>query len=132
MYWQSNGQYQYNPYHHQYNYPYMLDKQPFPMDSRQGCALTFDTRIRDMGQHTLADHKRAIVDKLRQKGFSGVVLTRSEVAGNKGGCRVSITHLQRTGAQYWEVVMCSCPTSNQANITLKETLTAIHSIVFFD
>ncbi len=85
-----------------------------------------------MGMHTIADHRRAVMSKLREKGFSDVVLTASEVAGNKGGCRVSIIHLHRTGSQYWEVVMCSCPTHNQASQMLNETLAALSTIVFFD
>ncbi|RFB32516.1 MULTISPECIES: hypothetical protein [Brevibacillus] len=129
MYLQSNGQYQYSPYHYQYNYPYMWDSRPF---SNQGSALMANSSITDMGQHTLADLKRAIEQKFRQNGFSNVVVTRSEVAGNKGGCRVSIIHLHRTGTQYWQVVMSSCPTINQARGMLNETLTILRSIVFFD
>lgn len=134
MYQQSNGQYKYNPYHHQYNCPYMLNwySQAFSRDSRQGSALMFDYRITGMGQHTLLDLKRAIANEFRKNGFTDVVLTASEVAGNKGGCRVSIIHLHITGSQYWQVVMCSCPTANQARGMLNQTLAILRSIKFFD
>lgn len=108
------------------------DNQPFSRDNRQGSTLMANSQITDMGQHTLADLKRAIEQKFRRNGFSDVVVTRSEVAGNKGGCRVSIIHLHRTGTQYWQVVMCSCPTLNQAQRLLNETLAILRTIVFFN
>lgn len=136
MYPQANWQYlnQYFVYDHQYNYPYMLkrDNQPFFMDNRQGRALWWNSEIRTLSSATenIGEIKMSAADILRKKGFSDVVHNRQEVAGNKGGCRVSIAHFHRTGREFWEVVMCTCETAEQARGMVNDIVTTLRRLKF--
>jgi hypothetical protein len=67
---------------------------------------------------------------LEEKGFTNVVHTPSEVAGDRNGCRVSILHLHIADRNFWQVVMCSCDGgSHKANAMVGEVVDAIHKLV---
>ena len=63
-------------------------------------------------------------------GFINVVHTRSEVAGDKNGCRVSILHLHIADRRFWQVVICSCDGGfDKAKSMISEVVDAIHKLV---
>jgi hypothetical protein len=68
---------------------------------------------------------------LEEKGFTNVVDTTSQVAGDRNGCRVSILHLHIADRNFWQVVMCSCEGgSHKASTMVGEVVDAIHELVF--
>ena len=68
---------------------------------------------------------------LQERGFTDLVNTESEVAGNRPGARVSIIHLHIGDRQFWRVVMgVSDAGFNQANAAVTEVDEAINQLKF--
>jgi len=74
---------------------------------------------------------------LKRRGFTDVVNTAGEVAGNRDGCRVSIIHLPLARPRFWQVTVCMCDGGvpvpqafDKAKATVDEVVTAINNIPF--
>ncbi|MBA2521291.1 MAG: hypothetical protein H0V24_16665 [Chloroflexia bacterium] len=68
---------------------------------------------------------------LRERGFTDVVNTPSEVAGNRNGCRVAILHLHIADRDFWRVAMCMCDGGfDPARATVDEVSDAINELAF--
>ena len=68
---------------------------------------------------------------LKAKGFTDVVNTPGEVAGNRDGCRVSILYLHVANRDFWRVGMCVCDAGfDKAKATVDEVCNAIDQLKF--
>ena len=68
---------------------------------------------------------------LEASGFSDVVDTESEVAGNRPGARVSVLHLPIVDRQFWRVVMgVSDAGFDPASAAVNEVSQAIDALKF--
>jgi hypothetical protein len=67
---------------------------------------------------------------LKARGFTDVVVTAGEVAGNRGGCRLSVIHLHIADRSFWRVVMCACDSFDAANAAVNEVSDAINRLSF--
>jgi hypothetical protein len=69
---------------------------------------------------------------LEERGFSAVVNTASEVAGNRAGVRVVILHLHIGDRLFWRVVSGVADAGfDQANAAVNEVFQAIDELKFF-
>ncbi|HET6890170.1 MAG TPA: hypothetical protein VFH31_03640 [Pyrinomonadaceae bacterium] len=86
--------------------------------------LLFQTRGRTLSEATqgIGELKRLYEDELRRRGFTEVVRSDAEVAGNKNGCRVAIVHLQIAGRNFHEVFMLAGDTGAAARNVLNEAV----------
>ena len=95
--------------------------------------LAFKSEVLVVGDGVgIKDLKNSIkADVLQAHGFTNVVNTPSEVAGNRSGCRVSIQHLHIAGTKFWRVVVCMCDGGfDKAKATVDEVIKAINDLVF--
>jgi len=67
---------------------------------------------------------------LRDSGFTDVVNTPAEVAGNRNGVRVSVLHLSTGGRGFWRVCMAGGDTVDGTQQTLNEVVDKIEHLVF--
>jgi hypothetical protein len=74
--------------------------------------------------------KGVIANTLSGIGFSSVVNTPSEVAGDRNGVRVSIAHLHIAGTQYWQVFMAAGDAANVTQATLNEVVNKVEHLKF--
>lgn len=78
----------------------------------------------------IGELKTVIADALRKKGFTDVVTTSSEVAGNRSGVRVSILHLLIGGSRFWQVIMAGGNVGETTQRTVDEVLSMIKKLKF--
>ena len=78
----------------------------------------------------IGELKNVIFHELRNSGFSDVVNTPTEVAGNRNAVRVSILHLFIGGRGFWRVCMAAGDTENVTRQTLDEVVDKIEHLVF--
>lgn len=87
-------------------------------------ALFFQTRGRTLSEATqgIGELKRLYEHELRRLGYSDVIRSDSEVAGNKSGCRLAIVHLHISGPNFHEVFMVAGDDGNTARGVLAEAV----------
>lgn len=67
----------------------------------------------------------------RARGFTDVIETESEVAGNRPGVRVSVLHLHTGGRSFWRVVIGVADGGfNPAKQAVDEVFDAINALKF--
>lgn len=74
--------------------------------------------------------KRVIADSMRKSGFTDVVNTQSEVAGNRSGVRVAVVHLRIGDNRFWQVVMGGGDAGNLTQRAVNEVMTMIKKLKF--
>jgi len=97
-------------------------------------ALSFRNEVRELNPNlgSIGELKNVIVHSvLEERGFSDVVNTESEVAGNRSGCRLSVIHLHIADRSFWRVVMCACDDFGTASAAVNEVADAINNLKFF-
>ena len=77
----------------------------------------------------IGEYKGVVVNTLQQDGFTDVVNTQTEVAGNRGGVRVSILHLQIANRTFWQVFMAAGDTA-ATQTTLNEVVNKVENLKF--
>ena len=73
--------------------------------------------------------KGVVANTLKQSGFTDVVNTQSEVAGNKNGVRVSSLHLHKVDRQFWQVFMAGGDTAATKQ-TLDDVVNKVEHLAF--
>ena len=73
--------------------------------------------------------KNVIATTLRRDGFTDVVNTPSEVAGNRAGVRVSILHLHIADGRFWQVFMAGGDTAATQQ-SLNEVVNKVEHLAF--
>jgi len=93
--------------------------------------LFFNTRNMGLSEAlaNIGELKGVVANTLRQDGFTDVVNTASEVAGNRGGVRVSILHLHTVDRNFWQVFMASGDTAGTQQ-TLNEVVNKVENLKF--
>jgi hypothetical protein len=95
-------------------------------------AARSDVRELNPALGSIGELKNVIVHSvLEERGFTDVVNTPSEVAGNRRGCRLSILHLHIANRRFWRVVMCACDNFENARASVDEVADAINRLTFF-
>ncbi len=96
-------------------------------------ALFFNTHQKELSQAlaNVGELKSSIAEALRKTGFTDVVHTQTEVAGNRSGVRVSIQHLLIGGRNFWEVVVAAGDALNATQATINEVVQTIAKLKFF-
>jgi hypothetical protein len=74
--------------------------------------------------------KMVIADSLRKSGFTGVVNTQSEVAGNRSGVRVAVLHLHIGDTRFWQVVMGGGDAGDATQRAVNEVMDTIKNLKF--
>ena len=96
--------------------------------------LAFRTDVRELNPAlgSIGELKNVIFHSvLRARGFTDVVNTPAEVAGNRNGCRVFILHLHIAGRNFHRVVVCMCDGGfDKARATVDEVVNAINNLTF--
>jgi hypothetical protein len=97
-----------------------------------GLAFRFDSRELSSALGSIGELKNVIAHSVfEQRGFSDVVDTEFEVAGNRPGARVSVLHLHIGDRQFWRVVMgVSDAGFDPANAAVTEVSQAIDDLKF--
>jgi hypothetical protein len=67
---------------------------------------------------------------LKASGFTDVVDTQSEVAGNRSGVRLSVLHLHISGPNFWQVVMAAGDAGNVTLQAVNEVVDKIKNLKF--
>jgi hypothetical protein len=78
---------------------------------------------------SIGELKGVVADTLKKDGFTNVVNSPSEVAGNRGGVRVSILHLHIADRNFWQVFMASGDTA-ATQTTLNEVVNKVEHLHF--
>lgn len=78
----------------------------------------------------IGELKNVIANELRKSGFTDVVNTQGEVAGNRGGVRLSVLHLFIGGRNFFELVMAGGDTHDATLGAVNEVVNKIHSLHF--
>ena len=97
-----------------------------------GLAFRTDRRELNPALGSIGELKNVIRHSvLAAGGFTDVVDTPSEVAGNRNGCRVAVLHLHIGDRDFWRVVMCMCDGGFEpARATVDEVSNAINELRF--
>ncbi len=74
--------------------------------------------------------KGVIADMLRNSGFTDVVNTPGEVAGNRSNVRLSVLHLFIGGRSFYEIVMAGGDTGDVTLGTVNEVVNKIANLKF--
>src|SRR5262245_36310686 len=95
-------------------------------------ALFFNFRRMDLSVAlaNVGELKNVIFHELERIGFTDVVNTPSEVAGNRNGVRVSILHLHIGGQSFWQVFMAGGDAVGVTQQTLNEVVNKVEQLVF--
>src|SRR5271170_5162836 len=78
----------------------------------------------------IGELKNVIFNELKGIGFTDVVNTPSEVAGNRNGVRVSILHLPIGGSNFWQVFMAGGDTVAVTQQTLNDVVNKVEHLTF--
>jgi hypothetical protein len=79
-------------------------------------------RVLSAATENIGEVKRSYKDALQRLGFTDVVHSSSEVAGNKNGCRVAILHLHIAGPNFHEVFMVGGDNADASRNVLEEAV----------
>jgi hypothetical protein len=74
--------------------------------------------------------KGSVANALRQSGFTDVVHTEGEVAGNRNAVRLSVIYLPIAGRSFWQVVMAAGDAADITNGAVNEIVTKIRQLAF--
>ncbi|MET0222109.1 MAG: hypothetical protein ABW213_15770 [Tardiphaga sp.] len=77
----------------------------------------------------IGEYKGVVVNTLKQDGFTDVINTSTEIAGDRNGVRVSILHLPIAGRKFWQVFMAGGD-GNNTQTTLNEVVKKIEHLKF--
>jgi hypothetical protein len=77
----------------------------------------------------IGEYKGVVVNTLKQDGFTDVINTSSEIAGDRNGVRVSIQHLQIADRKFWQVFMAGGD-GNNTQTTLNEVVQKVENLKF--
>lgn len=93
--------------------------------------LFFNTRSMGLSDAlaNIGELKGVVANTLKTDGFTDVVNTPTEVAGNRGGVRVSIQHLHITNRNFWQVFMAGGDTA-ATQTTLNEVVNKVENLKF--
>jgi hypothetical protein len=97
-----------------------------------GLAFRFDRRELNPALGSIGELKNVIFHSvLEDRGFTDLVHTESEVAGNRHGVRVCILHLHIADRHFWRVVLgVSDAGFDPANAAVNEVFEAIDRLSF--
>jgi hypothetical protein len=95
-------------------------------------ALFFNDRRMDLSDAlaNVGELKNVIFNELKGSGFTDVVNTPSEVAGNRNGVRVSILHLPISGRSFWQVFMAGGDAGDVTQETINEVVNKVEHLQF--
>jgi hypothetical protein len=89
--------------------------------------LFFDTRVKGFDL-PVEEFKRIVAKELQHSGFTDVVHTPGEVAGNRaGGVRLSVSYFVN-GENFWQVVVAAGDAADVTRKAIDDGLNAIKSI----
>ena len=93
--------------------------------------LFFNFRSMELSQAlaNVGELKGVVANTLKTDGFTDVVNTQSEVAGNRSGVRVSILHLHIADRKFWQVFMAGGDTA-ATQTTLNEVVNKVEHLAF--
>jgi hypothetical protein len=78
---------------------------------------------------SVGELKGVIANELRQSGFTDVVNTQAEVAGNRGGgVRLSVLHLPIAGRSFWQIVMAGGDAADATQGAVNEVVNRIQHL----
>lgn len=72
------------------------------------------------GLSGIGELKTLVANLMRANGFTAVVVTAAEVAGNRGAVRVTVLHLPVTDTRYWQVVIAAGDTVQETQSTCND------------
>jgi hypothetical protein len=78
----------------------------------------------------IGELKGAIAEALKGIGFTDVVHTPGEVAGNRAGVRLSVSHLPIAGRSFWEVVAAAGDTGDATRGAVDQAVDKIRHLAF--
>jgi hypothetical protein len=96
-------------------------------------ALFANTRRMDLSEAlgSVGELKGVIANELQQSGFTDVVNTQGEVAGNRGGgVRLSVLHLPIAGRSFWQIVMAGGDAADVTQGAVNEVVNRIQHLHF--
>lgn len=98
-----------------------------------GLAIQSERRELNPALANIGELKNVIAHSvLTERGFTDVVNTPGEVAGNRSGCRISVIHLHNADRNFWRVAACVCDGGfGEASAMVDEVATAINRLQFF-
>ena len=96
-------------------------------------ALVFDEHSFTLSQAlaNIGELKGVVADTLTKHGFTGVVTTSTEVAGNRpGGVRLSVSYLPIANRQFWQATFAAGDTAAGAQQAVSDVVAAINNLKF--
>jgi hypothetical protein len=96
-------------------------------------ALVIDEHTTTLSQAlaNIGELKGAVADALQKNGFTDVVNTAGEVAGNRPvGVRLSVSYLHIANRDYWQVTCAAGDTAAAAQQAVNDMVTAIKNLKF--
>jgi hypothetical protein len=85
----------------------------------------------DIGEGiNIGDFKSAIASEMPKHGFTGVIHTAGEVAGNRNDVRFSVLHLFIGDRSFYQVAMASGDTFDNARRAVDDMLKVIGDLHF--
>ena len=96
-------------------------------------ALAMRSEVRELNPAlaSIGELKNVIMHSvLAAQGYTDVVNTPGEVAGNRDGCRMSVVHLHIADRNFWRVVACACDDFDQARRKVDDVADAINRLAF--
>jgi hypothetical protein len=95
-------------------------------------ALFCNTRDMELSEAlgSVGELKNVIANELVSSGFTDVVNTQGEVAGNKNGMRLSVLHLFIGGRRFYQQVMAAGDNSGVTLQTVNDVVGKIRSLHF--
>jgi hypothetical protein len=97
-----------------------------------GLAFRFARRELNPNVGSIGELKNVIASRVfRDHGFTNVVNTESDVAGDRPGCRAFVLHLPVTNREFWRVVVATHDSGfDPARSTVNEVFDAIENLKF--
>jgi hypothetical protein len=97
-----------------------------------GLAFRIDRRELNPALGSIGELKNVIFHSvLKERGFTDVVNTETEVAGNRPGIRVCVLHLHIGDRAFWRVVVANADAGfDQAKAVVDEVVQAINELTF--
>jgi hypothetical protein len=97
-----------------------------------GLAIRSERRELNPALGSIGELKNVIFHSvLRERGFTDVINTEGEVAGNRNDCRVSVIHLHIADRDFWRVVVGMCDSGfDPARGMVDEVADAINGLSF--
>ncbi|MER5473768.1 hypothetical protein ABZX90_09400 [Streptomyces sp. NPDC002935] len=95
-------------------------------------ALQISTRQMELSEAlaNVGELKNVIANLLKENGFTDVVNTQGEVAGNKGDIRLSVLHLHVANQSFYQQVIAAGDNSNVTRGVVDDIMTKIKNLHF--